>query len=123
MPGEHDHELVQVGTPEYGEWLRAWVAERRPRFLSDPVLVERARRVGPAVAAEVAMRDAAEELERRAEELSEGMEPDVRALAELDPTFRSFCPPLTEEQADELASVYGEGLPDDDGDEGAGGEY
>ncbi len=117
MSGGHEHSWLEVGTAEHEEWLRRWVRERRPRFLADPELVERAERLGPAVAAGIAMREAAEELEMRAEELSEAMGPDARGLAKLDPTFRSFCPPLTVDQADELASVYGEAPPDGDDDE------
>ncbi len=103
-----------MGTPEHEEWLRAWVSERRPRFLADAGLRERAVRIAAASAAAAAMRDAAEELEMRVEELSESMGPDGRALAALDPTFRSYCPPLTPEQADDLATVYGEAPPDGD---------
>lgn len=115
MSGGHEHTWLRVGTPEHDEWLARWVAERRPRFEADPELGERAARVAGAVAAVEAMEDAAERLAARAEELVGSMGPDVRALAGLDPTFRSFCPPLTPEQADDLASVYGADPADEGG--------
>lgn len=80
---------LAVRTPEHEGWLRRWAAGRRPQFEADAGLQARAARepIG---------------------ELEGGLGPDARALAALDPTVRTSCPPLAAEGGD---------LNDDDNDD------